>query len=30
MHRPISKIEEGVKMLCNKHSQETKSMKTNA
>jgi hypothetical protein len=30
MHRPETKIERGVKILCNKPGQKTKSMKANA
>jgi hypothetical protein len=30
MDKPGTRIEKEVKMLCNKYSQQTKSMKTNA
>jgi hypothetical protein len=30
MHRPETKIERDVEMLCNKPIQQTKSMETNA
>jgi hypothetical protein len=30
MHKPETKIEEEAEILCNKPSQQTKSMKTNA